>query len=78
MVCWWLDEIVAEEGQIEPPRPEKVPKDPIKLPGELEFVTMDLTNEGEVQEVYELLSGHYVEDNDASFRFAYTAGFLKW
>jgi glycylpeptide N-tetradecanoyltransferase len=39
---------------------------------------MDLTNESEVQEVYELLSGHYVEDNDASFRFAYTAGFFKW
>lgn len=32
----------------------------------------------QVQEVYELLSGHYVEDDDATFRFAYTASFLKW
>jgi len=30
------------------------------------------------KEVYELLSANYVEDDDASFRFAYTAAFLRW
>lgn len=32
----------------------------------------------QLKEVYELLSGHYVEDDDASFRFKYSAEFLKW
>lgn len=30
------------------------------------------------KEVYDLLSLHYVEDDNASFRFQYTAEFLKW
>ena len=29
-------------------------------------------------EVYELLSGHYVEDNESMFRFNYSAAFLNW
>lgn len=28
--------------------------------------------------MYELLSGHYVEDDVASFRFQYSAHFLNW
>lgn len=30
------------------------------------------------KEVYDLLSLNYVEDDDASFRFQYTADFLQW
>ena len=32
----------------------------------------------QLKEVYELLSANYVEDDDASFRFNYSAEFLKW
>lgn len=32
----------------------------------------------QLQEVYNLLSLHYVEDKDASLRFNYTAEFLNW
>lgn len=32
----------------------------------------------QTKEVYDLLSLHYVEDDHASFRFQYTAEFLKW
>jgi hypothetical protein len=32
----------------------------------------------QIKEVYDLLSGHYVEDDDASFRFQYTAEFFQW
>ena len=32
----------------------------------------------QVKEVYDLLSLNYVEDNDASFRFQYSAEFLDW
>ena len=85
-----IDEMVEEEGQIEKPRPDLVRKEPLHVPGNLEFVEMDMNNPTEVksyfslrlifqvQEVYELLSGHYVEDEDAAFRFAYSASFLKW
>lgn len=55
---------------------------------------MDITDEAEVEhsfqlcicvliceqlkELYELLSANYVEDDDASFRFKYSAEFLRW
>lgn len=32
----------------------------------------------QLKEVYELLSINYVEDDDASFRFKYSAEFLRW
>lgn len=32
----------------------------------------------QVKEVYDLLSLNYVEDDDASFRFQYSAEFLHW
>lgn len=73
-----VDEIVEEEGQIEKPQPDLVRKEPLPVPGDFEFVEMDMTNDDQVQEVYELLSGHYVEDEGSTFRFAYSASFIKW
>ena len=32
----------------------------------------------QLEEVYELLTGHYVEDDDAQFRFNYSVSFLSW
>lgn len=32
----------------------------------------------QLKEVYELLSANYVEDDQAAFRFQYSAEFLKW
>ena len=32
----------------------------------------------QLRELYELLSANYVEDDDASFRFQYSAEFLSW
>jgi|TARA_B110000285_G_C14980289_1_gene541005 glycylpeptide N-tetradecanoyltransferase len=31
-----------------------------------------------LQELYKLLVGHYVEDDDGEFRFDYSTTFLKW
>lgn len=31
-----------------------------------------------LEEVYELLSNHYVEDDEAMFRFNYSVSFLNW
>ena len=39
---------------------------------------MDLTDPAQLKEVYQLLTDNYVEDSDASFRFDYSAEFIRW
>ncbi|KZT56406.1 N-myristoyl transferase [Calocera cornea HHB12733] len=69
----------AESGPIEPSVPrDQVRQEAYALPKDFEWVTVDMSNEVQCKEVYELLSANYVEDDDASFRFAYTASFLRW
>ncbi|KAI9832590.1 MAG: glycylpeptide N-tetradecanoyltransferase [Phylliscum demangeonii] len=72
------EESQIEEGPIKIINPEEVPKEPAPLIDGFKWVTMDLTNEKELEEVYELLSNHYVEDHDAMFRFSYSVPFLSW
>ena len=38
----------------------------------------DFPRFSKLRELYELLSANYVEDDDASFRFQYSAEFLRW
>lgn len=70
-------EQVVEEGPIEPVG-EQVSDTPVPLLNDFEWVTMDLDVPAELKEVYELLSLNYVEDDEASFRFDYSASFLRW
>lgn len=67
-----------EEGPFKIIDPDKVDKEPSPLPEGYEWVTMDLTKDEELKEVFELLYGHYVEDDQAMFRFNYSVSFLKW
>jgi glycylpeptide N-tetradecanoyltransferase len=67
-----------EEGPFKIIDPEKVPKEPSPLMEGFEWVTMDMTKDEEIKEVFELLYGHYVEDEEAMFRFNYSPSFLKW
>lgn len=69
----------ATQGPIKIINPEEVPKnpDPFGVEG-FEWCTLDLTDEGELKELYELLNNHYVEDDNAMFRFAYSQSFLHW
>ncbi|KIW07068.1 uncharacterized protein PV09_01958 [Verruconis gallopava] len=67
-----------EEGPIKQIDPATVPKEPPPMVEGYEWVTMNLDNEKELSEVFELLSDHYVEDADATFRFHYSASFLNW
>lgn len=67
-----------EEGPFKIIDVDKVPEQASPLPEGYEWVTMDLTRDGELKEVFELLYGHYVEDDDATFRFNYSISFLKW
>jgi glycylpeptide N-tetradecanoyltransferase len=67
-----------EEGPIKIIDKEKVSKEPSPLMEGFEWVTMDLTNDEELEEVFQLLNGHYVEDTEAMFRFNYSKAFLQW
>jgi glycylpeptide N-tetradecanoyltransferase len=67
-----------EEGPFKIVDLEQVPKEPGPLVDGFEWVTMDILNDAELKEVWELLNGHYVEDEEAMFRFNYSISFLKW
>ncbi|KAG5653839.1 hypothetical protein H0H81_010112 [Sphagnurus paluster] len=68
-----------EDGYIEPSRPrEEVRQEPYPLPKDFEWSTLDIEDPKQNKEVYDLLSLNYVEDDDASFRFQYSAEFLQW
>lgn len=66
------------EGPIKVINPEEVPKEPSPLIEGFEWVTLDLMNDEEVAELYDLLSNHYVEDDNAMFRFNYSRAFIHW
>jgi len=76
-----------EQAKIEPPGhaidSEKDPlndirQEPYVLPTNFEWYACDINNETDLMEVYRLLRGHYVEDDDNMFRFDYSPEFLKW
>ncbi|KAF2109293.1 glycylpeptide N-tetradecanoyltransferase [Lophiotrema nucula] len=70
------DKIV--DGPIKDIDIERVRKEPSEMYPGFRWVTMDLEDEKELEEVYELLTNHYVEDNEAMFRFRYSPSFLNW
>lgn len=55
-----------------------VKQEPYSLPSTFEWSDCDVTSEATLKEIYELLSAHYVEDDDNMFRFAYSPAFLRW
>ncbi|KAK0552946.1 glycylpeptide N-tetradecanoyltransferase [Tilletia horrida] len=73
------DAPVSEEGPIEPNvAPSDVRQEPYPLPKDFEWQFVDIDNKQDLEDVFELLSGHYVEDGDASLRFRYSSEFLYW
>lgn len=67
------------EGEIEPPTPlSEVKADPYNLPLAYEWTTCDMLDDTTCLEVYNLLTNHYVEDDDNMFRFNYSKEFLNW
>lgn len=69
---------IVEERPIKVQTVDEVPKDPPKMIEGFEWVTMDLTDPDQLKEVYDLLNGHYVEDDEAMFRFKYSPSMMKW
>ena len=83
---FWSTQPVPQFGQsiaqdvnqaIEPDK-EKVRQDPFSLPTGFHWDTLDVMNEATLAEIYHLLKDHYVEDDDAMFRFNYSKDFLRW
>ncbi|EMD38301.1 hypothetical protein CERSUDRAFT_113468 [Gelatoporia subvermispora B] len=67
------------DGYIEASKPsEEVRQDPYPLPKDFEWSVLDLNDAAQLRELYELLCANYVEDDNASFRFQYSAEFLSW
>jgi glycylpeptide N-tetradecanoyltransferase len=52
--------------------------EPEKLLDQFEWCLVDVEDAGELEELYDLLENHYVEDTEGSFRFKYSAAFLSW
>lgn len=50
----------------------------LKLIPTFEWADVDLTDEAQLEEAYQLLNLHYVEDGDQMFRFDYSRDFLRW
>jgi glycylpeptide N-tetradecanoyltransferase len=67
-----------KDGPIKEIELDKVDRNPSPMYPGFEWVTMDLEDEKQLDEVYELLTNHYVEDKDATFRFRYSPSFLNW
>lgn len=72
------DDKIAPEGPLKVQTVDQVPKLAQPLVAGFEWVTMDLKSDEEMKEVYELLNGHYVEDDEAMFRFNYSPSVLRW
>lgn len=69
----------GKNGPIEEDKPaSEVRQEPFSLVKGFEWSDVDLEDEGQQQELYQLLNENYVEDDDNMFRFDYSAPFLKW
>lgn len=69
---------VKKEGPIKEVDISKVPKEPSPLVEGFEWCEVDLEDAAELDEVQDLLCNHYVEDDDAMFRFNYLKETLAW
>ncbi|CAF0751852.1 unnamed protein product [Brachionus calyciflorus] len=57
---------------------DEIKKEPFSLPDGFKWDDIDLNNEPELMELYNLLNENYVEDDDNMFRFDYSPEFLRW
>ncbi|EGG14860.1 glycylpeptide N-tetradecanoyltransferase [Cavenderia fasciculata] len=73
-----LDQVIEKNGPIETKTLDDVRKEPLSLPPQFEWSTIDVNDHAQLMDVYTLLNENYVEDDDNMFRFDYSVAFLKW
>lgn len=67
------------EGPINPNKPaSEIRQEPYNMPAGFVWSNVDVQNQEERLELYNLLANNYVEDDDALFRFDYSQEFLLW
>lgn len=71
-------ELANHHGALEKKTKEEVPQEPYPLPEHYYWDVVDTDDEKQLEELYKLLSEHYVEDDDGYFRFNYSKEFLRW
>jgi len=68
-----------EHGPIDEPKTvADVKPEPYAMPAGFEWVSLDVQDPAQLEEVYTLLTENYVEDDDNMFRFDYSKDFLMW
>ncbi|KAJ3002882.1 UNVERIFIED_CONTAM: hypothetical protein HDU68_005963, partial [Siphonaria sp. JEL0065] len=73
------DEVIEKDGAIQAAVPvDQVRQTPYDLNAQFEWSIVDVNDENQLKETYELLTENYVEDKDSTFRFDYSREFLKW
>jgi len=65
-------------GPIETKVVADVRPEPYPLAEHFEWYCLDLTDDKDLDDLYNLLSSHYVEDDENMFRFNYSRPFLRW
>lgn len=86
---FWDDQPVPRTGEsvkdedydapIDKPKTvDEIPEEPLPLPAGFHWANVDIMDDEQANDVYELLTKHYVEDDGASFRFDYAVNFLRW
>ena len=55
---------------------EEEKQEPLPLPTNFYWSNVDLKDENQAKEIYDLLTQHYVESTGATFRFDYSIEFL--
>jgi len=73
-----MNQQIDETGPIETKTVDEVKPEPYQLPDVYEWYALDLQNAEDLDNMYNLLSAHYVEDDDNMFRFNYSRPFLQW
>ena len=63
---------------IEQKQVSDIDQEPYPLPSGYFWDTIDMRDDTQAKELYDLLSAHYVEDDGGHFRFDYSIDFLKW
>lgn len=57
---------------------DDVRKNPYKLPAGYEWFNINMHDDKDAKNMYNLLTRNYVEDDDNMFRFDYSIEFLRW
>lgn len=65
-------------GPLKKAEDHNIKKELTKLPKGFVWRDMDLTDETDLNDIYDLLYENYVEDDGGTFRFNYSREFLQW